>query len=61
MWQVYMPYKITHRKDGWYVYNPETKKVYSKTGMTKATAMKQRIAIILSEHRGVKDVSKYFA
>ena len=56
-----MPYKLSHRKDGWYVYNPETKKVYSKKGLTKANATKQRIAIILSEHRGVKDVSKYFA
>jgi hypothetical protein len=55
-----MPYKILKRKDGYYVYNPETKKTYSKKGMTKANANSQRIAIILSEHRGTKDLSKYF-
>lgn len=55
-----MPYKITKRKDGFYVYNPETKKVYSKKGMTKMMAEKQRKAIILSEHRGEKNLGKYF-
>ena len=56
-----MPYKITHRKDGYYVYNPETKRVYSKKGLAKKDAEKQRIAIILSEHPRAKDISKYFA
>jgi hypothetical protein len=55
-----MPYKIIKRKDGFYVYNPDTKKVYSKKGMTKTMAEKQRIAIIISEHPKAKDISKYF-
>ena len=56
-----MPYSIVKRKLGFYVYNPKTKKTYSKTGLPKATAIRQRIAIILSEHPKEKDVSKYFA
>lgn len=55
-----MPYKILKRKDGFYVYNPETKKSYSKHGLTKKMAEKQRTAIILSEHRGEKNLSKYY-
>ena len=53
-------YKIIKRKDGFYVYNPETKKVYSKKGMTKKNAESQRIAIVLSEHKGDKNLGKYF-
>lgn len=55
-----MPYKIIRRKDGFYVYNPQTKKTYSKKGLSKTNATKQRLAIILSEHPNVKDVSKFF-
>jgi hypothetical protein len=55
-----MPYKILKRKDGFYVYNPETKKSYSKKGLSKTNAEKQRVAIILSEHPKTKDISKYF-
>lgn len=55
-----MPYRITHRKDGYYVYNQETKKVYSKKGMTKKNAEAQRTAIILNEHKGEKNLSKYY-
>jgi len=55
-----MPYKILKRKDGFYVYNPETKKSYSKHGLTKKMAEKQRTAIVLSEHRGEKSLSKYY-
>jgi hypothetical protein len=55
-----MPYKITKGKTGYFVYNPETKKHYSKKGLTKANAMAQRTAIILSEHRNQKDIGKYY-
>ena len=47
-------------KGGFFVYNPMTQKHYSKKGMTKKQAEKQRVAIILSEHRGEKNLSPYF-
>jgi len=54
-------YKITKGESGFFVYNPKTKKHYSKMGLPKKTAEKQRIAIILSEHKGKKNIGKYFA
>lgn len=56
-----MPYKITHGDSGYFVYNPKTKKHYSKSGMPKMMAEKQRVAIILSEHKGKKNLKPYFA
>ena len=46
-----MPYKITHAKDGFYVYDTVTKKHFSKHGLTKKQAEAQRVAIALSEHK----------
>lgn len=46
-----MPYKITHAKDGFYVYDPATKRHFSKHGLTKKQAEAQRVAISLSEHK----------
>ena len=55
-----MPFRITKGKTGYFVYNPETKKHYSKEGLPKIVAQKQRTAIILSEHKGEKKLGKYF-
>lgn len=55
-----MPYKITHGKSGYFVYDPKTKKHFSKEGMPKIMAEKQRVAIILSEHKGKKNLKPYF-
>ena len=40
-----MPYKIIRRKTGFFVYNPETKRIFSKRPLTKEEATKQRIAL----------------
>ena len=55
-----MPYKITRGGTGFFVYNPETKKHYSKRPLTLKKAEAQRTAIILSEHPNMKDRSKYY-
>jgi hypothetical protein len=46
-----MPYKIIRRKHGFFVYNPETKRFFSKQPLTKEQATKQRIALALMESR----------
>jgi len=55
-----MPYKILHEKDGYYVYEPKKHRFFSKKGLTKTNAERQRIAIILSEHPKLTNVNKYF-
>jgi len=55
-----MPYKITKGHSGFFVYNPETKKHYSKKGLTFKKAQAQRTAIIISENPEKKNLSKYY-
>jgi hypothetical protein len=55
-----MPYKITKGESGYFVYNPKTHKHYSKKGLPKIIAEKQRTEIILSEHKGEKKLGKYY-
>jgi len=56
-----MPFKITHGKQGYFVYDPATKKHFSKKALTKQTAYKQRVAIALSESKKKgENPSKYF-
>ena len=46
-----MPYKILKEKSGYYVYNPKTKHKFSKQGLPRIMAEKQKTAIMLSEMR----------
>ena len=46
-----MPFKLTHGKSGYFVYDPITKKHFSNSGLSKKTAAKQRLAIALSESK----------
>jgi hypothetical protein len=55
-----MPYRIIREREGYFVYNPATKKTYSNRGLTLEKARKQRIAIIYSEHPNTTDVRRYF-
>ena len=52
-----MPYKIIREPKGYFVQNAETKKKYSSKGLTKKGAEKQRVAIILNEHRKKPNLS----
>lgn len=56
-----MPYKIIRRKTGYFVYNPETKRFFSKNPLTKEHATKQRIALALLESkRTMLPISQFF-
>jgi hypothetical protein len=55
-----MPYRIIREREGYFVYNPATKKTYSNRGLTLEKARKQRIAIIYSENPNTTDVRRYF-
>jgi hypothetical protein len=55
-----MPYSIEKEKSGYFVYDPKSKHRFSKKGMPKMMAEKQRVAIILSEHKGKKNLKPYF-
>lgn len=58
--RVYMPYKIVKEAEGFKVCSP--KHCLSKKPMTKKAAMKQRVAVALSESRkSKKPVGAYFA
>lgn len=46
-----MPYQIQHVKGGYKVQNMETGKTYSHKPLSKSKAIKQRVAIVLSEAR----------
>lgn len=57
-----MPYKIIRRKTGYFVYNPETKRIFSKRPLTKEEANKQRIALAFAESRRTHfPISNFFA
>ena len=57
-----MPYKIIRRKTGYFVYNPETKRIFSKRPLTKEEANKQRIALAFAESRRTYfPISNFFA
>jgi hypothetical protein len=55
-----MPYQIKKEKSGFFVYDPKTRHKFSKKGLPKIMAEKQRTAIILSQHRGEKNLGKYY-
>jgi hypothetical protein len=44
-----MPYQISKVKGGYKVQNMQTGKTYSHKPLTKSKAIKQRVAIVLSE------------
>jgi len=46
-----MPYRIQHVKGGYKVQNVVSGKTYSVHPLTKSKALKQRVAIVLSEAR----------
>jgi hypothetical protein len=51
-----MPYDIIKSGSGYFVENKETKERYSKKPISKSSAEKQKIAIIISESKKPKNV-----
>ena len=56
-----MPYKIERYKKGYAVIDPNTSHVFSKQGLSKSRATKQRIALAISSSKKEnKPIKNYF-